>query len=77
MAKRVQPRQRFFLETSQAVFEAGALRQVTVEAQDGYAVMRLKGLKLEFVVPWGAVYRLAAVRAAERELRDRKAQMGA
>jgi hypothetical protein len=74
LPKRVQPRQRFLLETSQAVFEEGALRQVTVEAQDGYVVLRLRGLESGFAVPWGAVYHLAAARAAARELKMRQAQ---
>jgi hypothetical protein len=73
---RSQPPRRFLLETSQAVFEDGGLRQVIVEAQDGYAVLRLRGLKNGFAVPWEAVYHLAAAQSAERELKARKAQMG-
>lgn len=69
-------KRRFALETSQAVFEGGALRQVIAEAQDGFVVLRLRGLKTSFAVPWGAVYHLAAAKAAERELRARKAEMG-
>ena len=76
MTRYTQPRRRFLLETSQAVFEAGALRQVIAEAKDGYVVLRLKGLKSGFAVPWGAVYHLAAAQAAERELRARKAEIG-
>jgi hypothetical protein len=44
--QRFQPKRRFLLQTSQAVFESGALRQVVVEAQDGFAVLRLKGLEI-------------------------------
>jgi hypothetical protein len=35
---------KFSLKTSQAVFEAGALRQVIAEVQDGFVVLRLLGL---------------------------------
>jgi hypothetical protein len=35
---------KFSLKTSQAVFEAGALRQVIAEVQDGFVVLRLRGL---------------------------------
>jgi hypothetical protein len=73
--KRTQPRRRFFLQTSQAVFEKGALRQVTIEAQDGYAVLRLKGMEGSFPIPWGTVYRLAAAQATKRELHARKSQI--
>lgn len=76
MAKLTQSRQRFRIETSQAVFESGSLRQVIVEAQSGFVVLRLKGLKDGFAVPWGAVYHLAAAQAADRELRARKAEIG-
>jgi hypothetical protein len=76
VAIRLQPKPRFFLPTSQAVFEDGALRQVTVEAQDGYAVLRLKGLKEEFPIAWGAVYHLARAQATERELKARRARIG-
>lgn len=75
MAKSVQPKRRFLLQTSQAVFESGALRQVTVEAHDGFAVLRLKGAAEAYPVPWGAVYHLAAAQAAERELKARKAKL--
>jgi hypothetical protein len=75
MPKRFQPAQRFFLQTSQAVFEKGALRQVTVEAQDGFAVLRLKGLAESYPVPWGAVYHLAVADALEREFNIRKARL--
>ena len=76
MAKLPQSRRRFTFETSQAVFEKGALRQVVVEAQDGFVVLRLKGMKQGFAVPWGAVYHLAAAQEADRELRARKAAIG-
>lgn len=52
MAKATQSRRRFLLETSQAVSEGGALRQVIAEAHDGYVVLRLRGLKVQFSVPW-------------------------
>lgn len=64
------------LETSQAVFEDGALRQVIAEMQDGFVVLHLRGLKTSFAIPWGAVYHLAAAQAAERELRVRRAEIG-
>ena len=76
MAKPSPTRRRFLLETSQVVFEAGALRQVIVEAQDGYVVLRLKGRREALSVPWGAIYHLAAARAAQRQLRLRRAEMG-
>lgn len=76
MAKPSRTRQHFVLETSQAIFEKGALRQVVVEAQEGFAVLRLRGPKQGFAAPWGAVYHLAVAQEAERELRARKAQMG-
>lgn len=75
MAARTQSPRRFQLQTSQAVYEDGALRQVVVEAQDGYAVLRLRGLKKSFAIPWNAVCHVAATRAAERELRARRAQV--
>jgi hypothetical protein len=76
VAKAKQSQRRFLLETSQAVFEGGALRQVIAEAQDGFIVLRLRGLKTGFAVPWGAVYHLAAAQAAEREFRARRAEIG-
>jgi hypothetical protein len=44
---------KFSLKTSQAVFEAGALRQVIAEVQDGFVVLRLRGLSTSFAIPWG------------------------
>ncbi len=76
MTERFQPKRRFFLQTSQAVFEGGALRQVVVEAQDGFAVLRLKGLDVSYPIPWGTVYHLAAMQAAERELKARRVKFG-
>lgn len=76
MRKGYLPKPRFVLETSQAVFEGGAMRQVMVEAQDGFAVLRLKGLGESYDVPWSTVYRLAAMQAAERELKARRAKFG-
>ena len=48
MAIRSQAPRRFLLATSQAVYEKGTLRQVILEAQDGFAVLRLKGSKTSF-----------------------------
>ncbi|UWZ84631.1 hypothetical protein [Occallatibacter riparius] len=76
MAKSTEPKRRFLLQTSQAVFEEGALRQVTVEAYDGFAVVRLKGLPGAFPLPWGAVYRLAEAQAAERRFKGLMAKLG-
>jgi hypothetical protein len=75
MANRLSPPQRFFLQTSQAVFEKGALRQVIVEAQDGFAVLRLKGLPESYPVPWGSVYHLAVAEFMEREFNARSAKL--
>lgn len=75
MTRRVQPARRFFLQTSQAVFEKGALRQVTVEAQDGFAVLRLKGLPESYPVPWGAIYHLAVAEKLEQDYNARKARL--
>ncbi len=75
MARSLEPRRRFLLATSQAVCEEGALRQVIVEASDGFALLRLKGLKEAFAVPRGAVYHLAAAQAAEREAHSRRARL--
>jgi len=70
-----QPPLRFALQTSQAVFEDGAMRQVMVEARDGYATLRLKGSDKSYTIPWGAVYHAAASRASERELQARRASV--
>jgi hypothetical protein len=69
---------KFSLKTSQAVFEAGALRQVIAEVQDGFVVLRLRGLSTSFCYSVGrrAVYHLAAATDAERVLRARKAELG-
>jgi len=56
------------------VYEKKALRQIIVEARDGFAVLRLRGSKTEYAIPWNAVFRLAANEAAERELRQRRSQ---
>ncbi len=69
-------RRRFLLETSQVVFESASLRQVLAEVQEGFVVLRLRGLKSCYPVPWGAIYHLAVAQAAERELRARKAEIG-
>lgn len=74
--KRVQPPRRFVLQTSQAICEQRALRQVIVEAYDAFAVLRLKGLQPAFPIPWSAIYRMAAKEHAERELRELKARLG-
>lgn len=74
MAIRSQAPRRFLLETSQAIYEKGALRQVIVEAQDGFAVLRLRGSKTSFAIPWNAVFRAAAKEAAEREWKARRAE---
>lgn len=49
------------------------MRQITVEARDGYVVLRLRGSKESYAIPWVSVFRLAAVREAERALKARKA----
>jgi hypothetical protein len=76
MARGTQSPQRLLLQTSQAVFEKGALRQVIVEVRDGYAVLRLRGMKDGLPIPWTSVYHLAAAQAAERELRARRGPTG-
>lgn len=74
--KAQQSRPRIALETSQVVSEGGALRPVLIEVQDGFVLLRLRGQKASYAVPWGAVYHLAVAHEAERELRTRRAQMG-
>jgi hypothetical protein len=51
MIKPATTKRKHILETSQAVFEEGALRQVIAEAQDGFVVLRLRGLKTSFPLP--------------------------
>lgn len=74
MASRSQAPRRFLLPTSQAVYEKGALRQVIVEAQDGFAVLRLKGSAASYAIPWNAVFHLAVTQDAERKARARRAE---
>lgn len=76
MVKGSPSQRRFLLATSQAICEKGELRQVVVEAQDGFAVLRLRGSKEAHSVPWSVVYHLAAAQTAERELRARRAELG-
>lgn len=76
MAKPPQSQRRLILKTSQAVFEKGALRQVIAEVHDGFIVLHLGGQEVSYPVPWGAVYHLATVQAAERELKARRAELG-
>ena len=74
MATRNQTPRRFLLATSQAVYEKGALRQVVVEAQDGFAVLRLKGSTASYAIPWNSVFHAAVAQDAERRARARRAQ---
>lgn len=67
---------RFILQSSQAVFERGAMRRLTIEAHDNFAVVKLRGLKNDFSVPWSTIYRFAQAQIAERALKARKAQLG-
>jgi hypothetical protein len=68
--------QRFLLQSSQAVFERGAIRRIVVEAHDNFAVLRLKGLKNDYAIPWSTIYRFAQAQVAERALKAQKAELG-
>jgi hypothetical protein len=67
---------RFLLQSTQAVFERGAVRPLIVEAHDSFVVLRLKGMQNDYSVPWTTIYRFAQAQVAERALRARKAQLG-
>ena len=67
---------RFSLQTTQSVFERGCLRRVTIEAEDDYAVLLLRGLSKSYAIPWSTLYRFAEAQEEERELRAKKARLG-
>ncbi len=60
-------------ETSSQVREAGEWRPVVIEAEPKAAVVRLKGLRQRLLVPWDAVYALAARLEAQRSHPDKVA----
>ena len=47
-----------------------------IEAHDNFAVVKLRGLKNDFAVPWSTIYRFAQAQIAERALKAQKAQLG-
>jgi hypothetical protein len=67
---------RFLLQSTQSVFERGALRPLIVEAHDSFVVLKLKGMQNDYAVPWTTIYRFAQAQVAERALKARKAQLG-
>lgn len=67
---------RFLLQSSQAVFERGAMRRIIVHAHDNFVVLRLKGMENDYSIPWSTIYRFAQAQVAERALKARKAQLG-
>lgn len=58
-------------ETSDAIRERGRLREVVIEAQPYYALVRLKGTRKAFPISYGAIYH-AAARIASEEARSAK-----
>jgi hypothetical protein len=65
---------RLTFETASTVRERGRYREVVIEAEPAYAVVRLKGTRGRFLVAWDAVYGLAARQAAEQKRREKLAR---
>ena len=59
--------------TSDLVRERGKLREVVIEAQTHYAVVRLAGMRTRFPISYAAIYHAAARIQAEQTRAAKKA----
>ncbi|MGP8269131.1 MAG: hypothetical protein ACLQLH_03610 [Terracidiphilus sp.] len=60
-------------QTSDTVRERGRTREVVIECNDTFAVVRLKGTRSRFSIEWSAIYTAAAKLAAASERREKLA----
>lgn len=64
---------RLVVKTGDCVRDCGKFREVILECDVLTVHVRLKGLKTRFVLPWSAVYTLAARLHADKLRADKKA----
>lgn len=71
-----QRKTRLIFETESEVKERGKYRAVIIEAMPHFAMVRLKGTRTKFPIPYAAIYhaaaRLAAIEARDAKKRGRK-----
>jgi hypothetical protein len=60
-------------ETADTVRERGRLREVVIEAQPFFCLVRLKGMRSSMPISYGAIYHVAAKIAAEKRRAEHKA----
>jgi hypothetical protein len=65
---------RLIFTTCDTVRERGKLREVVIEAQTHYAVVRLAGMRKRFPISYATIYQTAAKIAAERLRAEKKAK---
>jgi hypothetical protein len=60
-------------ESADLVREQGRFREVVVEARPEYAILRLKGLRTGYSVPWSAIWSMAVKAQLARDRAEKKA----
>lgn len=65
---------RLLIETSDTVRERGALREVVLEPQPYYVVVRLKGLRSRFPISYAAIWNQAVKIEVERQRAEKKSK---
>jgi hypothetical protein len=60
--------------TCDTVRERGRLREVVIEAQTHFALVRLAGMRTAFPISYAAIYQCAAKIQAERKRAEKKAR---
>ena len=66
-----QRKSKLIFETGDTVRERGRRREVVVEANDTFAVVRLKGTRTRYAIEWSAIYTAAAKLAAAQQRREK------
>ena len=64
---------RLSFETDQEVRYRGKMRPLIVEPSPWFCVVRLKGTRLRYEIPWYAVFMKGAQLLADKQREDRKA----
>ena len=60
-------------ETSDTQFDRGEYRPVVVEAHPYHCTVRLKNTRQSYIVPWSAIWSMAARAEADKLAREKRA----
>lgn len=74
MTKLEKRKSRLVFQTTDIVRERGRLREVVIEAHQGYAEVRLAGMRTSFPISYAQIYQTAARLQVERERAEKRAE---